>query len=210
MDCENCVDLSEQEKEIIGDKIPYQEFKFVNNTLDSLDINMLKKIYSKNTTILLFSNGYASGILIKKVINLLKTNDIIFLGGDDWGSFKDWNVGKLHVIYPYKIFHIISWSLDSDEIGVVKFKNEYLDEYGYYPDNVSLAAYQSVMSIINSFLDYGYCGENKKNIVLNSFLKAKKLNENWFRPYKFYIYSVSEKNEKFIMAIDYSQIKELE
>ncbi|MDR3490979.1 MAG: hypothetical protein P4M12_02910 [Gammaproteobacteria bacterium] len=191
-DCKNCVDISHELSSIYHNNYPKNNFNenfFLQKSVKELDIEKTLNGYKKDDVIFLPNTSYASTILMVRITNYL-ARPMFFLGADDWGSWRNSEVGKLKANYPYYGIRVTSWSLDSD----YKLKEEFLKNFkklhhGMPEDAVSMLAYATIGSIVSALNKYPEpMVSDIKTEILNSYMHALKNDKNWFRQseYKFY------------------------
>ncbi len=191
-DCKNCVDISHELNGIYHKRSPgisFIENFFLQGSVKDLNIEKTLNGYKKDDVIFLPNTSYASTILMVRITNYL-ARPMIFFGADDWGSWRNSEVGKLKADYPYYGVRVTAWSLDSS----YKLKDEFFKNFKKLHhqmpvDAVSMLAYATVGSIIAALNQYpDAVVTDIKTEILNSYMSALKMDKNWYRQseYKFY------------------------
>lgn len=194
-DCKNCVSISEKLNIMYGNEVATSYF--LEKSAENTSLDKLLKGYLPNTPIILLCTGYSAGIMMARIPDMLKQNNTVFIGGDDWGSWKAWDTGKVKSHYSYLGYHITPWSLDSEDKDVINFKKSFIKKYHFEPDNIAFVTYSTVISVAKALVQYPSEENNSDKMILNSYQSALNNNKNWFRPNKFSIYKVTEKGEIF-------------
>lgn len=204
--CKNCVDYGETFKNLLKErskKISIQETRFADGTEETVDIKTLTAGYKKGNLILMPNTSYASGVLIPKISDLLAVNDLVFLGGDDWGAWKSGYVGKVKSKYSYTAYRIGPWALEDKSSDVTKFKREFKRRKNKEAsDTISYISYRTLMSVIESVKKSDLeKSQDLKITILSSFQAAKKKKENWFRNPSYAIYKLNQDGEIYAGSI---------
>lgn len=196
-DCKGCVDLSEK---IAAENNNNKNIKinfFLGKESESIDIEKTMIGYDKKSPIILAALGNSAGVLMARIANKFEIKNITFIGGDQWGGWKVWDVGKIKSRYEYQGFRISPWSTCIKNGAVDEFNQLYVMTYKEIPDNISYVGYQVINSIVDAIRLYPVEGKSSKEKALKSYQLALKNNPEWFRPSIFGVYHLDQKEEKF-------------
>lgn len=204
--CKNCVDYGETFKKLFTESSKgrsVQEVRFADGTEETLDLKALLSGYQKGNIFLLPDTSYASGVLIPKISDLLATNGLVFLGGDDWGAWKSGYVGKVKSKYSYTAYRMGPWSLEDKSGEVTNFKKEFKKIKGVdTSDPISYISFRAVMSAVEATKKSELQkSKSVKNAILSDFKAANKKNSYWFRNPSYGIYKITQDGESFVGSI---------
>jgi hypothetical protein len=208
-DCKSCTDFSEIfERYVLNGQGVLPGTTFTQDQVESISMEALLKNYRLGDLILLPNTSYASGILMARITENLKSKSVIFLGSDDWGSWTAGYVGKVHSSYPYQGYRVIPWSLDIHNPSLDGFKRSFIAAIKTpVPDEITFVAYQVLMSAIAALEKFGNSKPITAASVLETYLKALKYDPNWFRPKVYAVYKRSQNGESFFGTVNNSNGK---
>lgn len=192
-DCKSCSDVSEEFIKIwFKNKRskPYQQY-YVSQQAAILKMEDVIKNNNGRKIIIIPNNAHDSAVLMARISQFSK-KETIFIGGDGWGSWKDTEVGKLGNLVNYSAYHIVPWGLEICTEDVKKFKERYKEKFKKEPDNkLSYVAYQTAMSIILSYVQYGRpLKEDAKSNLLQGYKLALIKNKYWNNPVDYLVYKI--------------------
>ncbi len=202
-DCKNCVDFVDnfiQEAKTTRLKISQIEKSYMENEVETLEISKLLKGVAKDAVFLIPNRSYTSGVLMGRIANEKKQNDIVFLGGDGWGDWSSGYTGKFRSQFKYKGYRLAPWSLDVNDESVRQFHKEFRKVNGTEPTGtISYISYRTVMTAIQPTLE-----AKEKNFdnetILQNFLSTVKINRNYGRPKSFGVYELNQEGEELIQT----------
>jgi len=192
-DCKSCKDVSEEFIKIwLKNKHvkPYQQY-YLSQQASTLKMGDTIKNNNGRKIIIIPNNAHDSAVLMAR-ISQLSSNETIFIGGDGWGSWKDTEVGKLGNLVNYSAYHIVPWGLEACTKDVKNFKESYEKKFNEKPKNkLSYIVYQTTMSIISSYVQYGSTlnGTTKDNLLQGYKLSLTK-NKYWHNPVDYLVYKI--------------------
>lgn len=174
---------------------------FIGNNVETTNIQALIKDWKQSYIIFTPNISYVSGILITRIANQLLKKNLIFLGGDEWGSHEVGYIGKLKTAYPYLAYHLENWYPECEKENYSLFQKKYFSIYHKLPcDPISYTSFHTLYSIISLIKPNAL--DNRKNFrayLLNKFLEAKNKNGNIFRQNCFAIYYWNHKLDNDIL-----------
>lgn len=203
-DCKSCNDVSEEFIKIwLKNKHPkpYQQY-YISQQASTLKVGDAIKNNNGRKIIIIPNNAHDSAVLIAR-ISQFSTKETIFIGGDGWGSWKDTEVGKLGNLVNYSAYHIVPWGLEVCTKNAKKFKESYEQKFKEKPKNkLSYIVYQTAMSIISSYVQYG---RTLKGITKDNLLQGYKLaltkNKYWHNPVNYLVYKIhSNQNATYALV----------
>lgn len=202
-DCKSCNDVSEEFIKIwLKNKHskPYQQY-YLSQQGATLKIADVIRNNNGRKIIIIPNNAHDSAVLIAR-ISQFSSKETIFIGGDGWGSWKDTEVGKLGNLINYSAYHIVPWGFEACTEDVKKFKERYEKKFKKQPDNkLSYIAYQTAMSIILSYTQYGRSLKgNTKDNLLQGYKLALTKNKYWHNPIDYLVYNIHS-NQNVIYAL---------
>lgn len=194
-DCKNCVDMSDNFKhyyEKINPKSKIHYNYFFQLEKDNIDIKKLLQDYNNEPLIFLPDNSAISSILMPMIVNELK-EPRVFIGGDDWGSWKNTQIGKIQADFPYEGLRFTPWSFENKTKKMEKFLREYHTYYNREPeDEASYMGYNAAMSFLLALKKYeSSISGSMKEKILASYQLALLHDKNWFRQKSYAVYKVS-------------------
>jgi len=205
-DCKNCVDFTKTFTDIYtkttGKPSP-KLVTFLGENVEKIPSSELLKGYKPGQAILLPNTSYASGVLMSRIANhLKKSEELVFLGGDGWGSWTAGYVGKLKSSYPYKGIRMSPWSIEAKTPEYMAFEKEFRKHKKKSPeDNISYISYQTLLSAVEAYKQYANREKPPREAFIDAFLKARKQVQHWFRPTQYGVYALNQKGEKFMGTI---------
>jgi hypothetical protein len=206
-DCKNCVDYATTFEKLLRDhksKVTVSEAKLLGSEVDKVDLNTLLKDYHPGDIFLMPNTSSVSGVLMGRISNHLKTNNLVFLGGDEWGSWKAGYVGKLRSPYTYRGLRISPWAMEAATPEIKRFKGLFAKYFpAEEPDTISYISFYTM----NTVLDRMANGSKKlppKGRILESFKKARSKNKNIYRPKTFSIFELTQDGESLSSSISIS------
>ncbi len=204
VDCISCLNIGQDFTKYYTKLHPKANLinkNFFSNDVETIDIDSLVYGYKNDDLIVIPNTSYVSAILIARITNYLKMNNITFIGGDQWGSPKVSYVGKVKTIYPYNAYRIIPWSVDEKSHSMAVFKQYYWELYKQYLDNTSAyLSYKTVMTAI-SVLPKDYIQPNLRSQLLDNFIIRIKANPHTFHSKIYYVNKVENSQENIIKKI---------
>lgn len=201
-DCKSCNDVSDEFIKIwLKSKKtkPYQQ-RYISQQAATMELGDAIKNNDGRKIIILPNNAHDSAVLMAR-ISQLSSKETIFIGGDGWGSWKDTEVGKLGSLENYSAYHIVPWGLEVCTKEVRKFKERYEQKFKEEPKNkLSYIVYQTAMSIISSYDQYGRAlkGGMQDN-VFQGYKLALAKNKYWYKPVDYLVYKIHS-NQNFTYA----------
>ena len=192
-DCKNCSDVSEEFIKIWFENKnvkPYQQH-YISQQTATLKLGGAIKNNNGKKIIIIPNNAHDSAVLMAR-ISQLSSQETIFVGGDGWGSWEDTEVGKLGNLVNYTSYHIVPWGLEACNKDVTKFKQDFEKQFKYKPKNkLSYIIYQTAMSIVSSYVQYGSSlkGSTKDNL-LQGYKLAKIKNKYWHNSLDYLVYKI--------------------
>ena len=205
-DCKSCSQVSEaiiNDYSKVNPRVKISQYSMLQQQANSIDIKKVVGDFNfKNGIVLLPDMSWFSSIMMFRITNYAQM-PVIFIGGDDWGSWNDGVAGKLKANYYYQAFRITPWSPDSDLPQSVKFRQLYNEKYHQEPDNISYVAYSVLSSVIAALnKNPSICGDiYTQSCILISYQKALNADPNWFRSTNYYVYKVDITGEKYLGPI---------
>lgn len=191
VDCKSCFDVTNaliENFSMKGNKNVYVE-NFVSGQGYSINLN---DIDNKKSIIILPDNAHDTAVIMARLSNM-QGGDVIFIGGDGWGSWEDTEVGKLGNLKGYTAYHVTPWGLEQSSKNIKHFKKRYFDLFKMEPKNkLSLIVNQAILSVIDSYLIYGgrYVGTTKEKI-LYSYHYALNKNKFWYKSTNYMVYRIN-------------------
>lgn len=202
--CKACGDLRNSlNKYLKLNHYSTQTIDFIDDNIINHQLNYLKIFnnYKDGDIIILNTTGYSAGILISEISNSIKRNNIRYLGGDGWGTFKDWDVAKIKTPYTYRAYRVTPKSININDPEVNNFSILYKKKFDEYPDAISYIAFNALNSVTDALAKYNCSIIIARDNILCSYRKAITLNLQWHRPVIHEVYEVKKSNESFIMDI---------
>ncbi len=192
-DCKSCNDVSEEFIKIWRknkNAKPYQQH-YISQQAATLKIGDAIKNNNGSKIIIIPNNAHDSAVLMAR-ISQLSNQETIFIGGDGWGSWEDTEVGKLGGLVNYSAYHIVPWGLEACTKDVKKFKERYEHKFKDQPQNkLSYIVYQTGMSIISSYIQYGSSFKGTtKNKLLQGYQLAITKNKYWHTSLDYLVYKI--------------------
>ncbi|MBA2651857.1 MAG: hypothetical protein H0U73_06295 [Tatlockia sp.] len=192
-DCKSCNDVSEEFIKIWlknKNEKPYQQH-YISQQAATLKIDNAIKNNNGKKIIIIPNNAHDSAVLMAR-ISQFSNQETIFIGGDGWGSWEDTEVGKLGNLVNYSAYHIVPWGLEACNKDVKEFKQSYEQQFKDQPKNkLSYIIYQTVMSIISSYAQYGISlkGTTRENL-LQGYRLAITQNKYWHHSLDYLVYKI--------------------
>lgn len=194
-DCKNCVDVGDNFKQYYDEihpenKITYNYFFQLEE--GNINVKKILKGYKNQPIIFIPDNSAISSVLMPIIVNQVH-NRRLFIGGDDWGTWKNTQIGKIQANYPYQGLRFTPWSFDYK----TKKVKDFFDAYKKYfhtdpPDEASYVGYNAEMSFIIALHKYESLVKGTiKEKILNAYQLALEQDSNWFRSPYYFVYSVS-------------------
>lgn len=150
-DCKNCIDISDDFKRYYDrnhNNAPVKYAYFYKLNDQTINVQKILTEYKNGQIIFLPNDAYTSSILMPSIVNYLNKS-VLFIGGDDWGSWNDTQVGKIHADYPYSGIRFTPWSLDIKTRKIEHFNNYYFKIFKKLPEDVvNYMSYNSLMSVL--------------------------------------------------------------
>ncbi len=205
-DCESCSQIAKsisKKYPTVNPKVKTLEYSILQSQANQIDVgSVLRDFDFKNGIVILPDMAWLSSIMMFRITNYAKM-PVIFLGGDNWGGWKDGIVGKLAANYEYLAFRITPWSPDSTDPQTLKFKKAYLNKYHQEPDNISYIAYSTLSSVTAAIRKSpkNCVDRYSPSCVLEAYQNALNADENFFRSKTYYLYSVKTSGEKYLGPI---------
>jgi hypothetical protein len=210
IDCKSCNDVNKLTIQAYNKYHPDTKViskYFIGDEAESLDISKLMNGYQKGQIILLSNRSVSSGILMMRITNYLKQKNTIFIGGDNWGSWKSGAPGRFKAFEDYIGFRVVPWSLDIDDKIFNQFKTFYIIQYHQLPpDHITYIIFTTILSIVEALQEYDV--DHQKNMqerILKSYQKALTKDANWFRPKVYSIYKVGMQGEQYVGVVSTQQ-----
>lgn len=204
MDCNSCININRnmiEKYQKIYPSAHITEKKIISDSVEKINIRNLVNEYQNGDIIFLPGTSYASGVLITRIVNMIK-KPVIFVGGDGWGSWSVSYVGKLHVNFPYTAYRIAPRFIEINSNKYKEFKEIYLKTISKKipEDAITYITYSTIMSVIHSVVDI------KNNTITPTFIFEKysnKLKENlfYFKPASYDVYIINNNSERFLKTI---------
>lgn len=205
--CKNCMDLGKDFSEVYNKNHPDSRLlinTFVQDDVEIAEVKQLLKGYRDGQLIFLPDTAYSSAVLMARITNYLG-KQTVFIGGDDWGSWENTEVGKLHANFPYYGLRFTPASLDIDSQNIAQFKLLYRNFYHCDPKgDAALLGFNTIISIVMALERYAadFSSEAISFQILKSYQAALKENPNWFRLEKYAVYKVQPEKEEYIGSVD--------
>ncbi len=124
------------------------------------------------------------------------------MGGDSWGTYKDWDVAKIGTMYPYRALRITPKVVNINSKVVKKFNIAYLKQYKESPDAISYVTYNTLQSITDAMLGYNCHYIKIDDNILCSYKLAILKNVQWYRPIIHEVYEMTKHKDVFITDIE--------
>lgn len=189
------VDFAKQLENNLGRSIPGTQY--LRNDVEKIGIEKLLNGYKKGSLIVLPNSSYASGVLMGRISDFLKKRDIVFLGGDSWGSWKASYTGKVKSKFNYIGYRMSPWTLEGKSKDILVFKKDFQKKFKKEPTGtISYIAYQTLNSITDVLKNKkgGYDREG----ILKSYQKTLNKNPNWYRPVEYAVFKLNQNGEEFV------------
>ena len=203
IECKSCVTIKEQlEKKFTQDTNKLINIDFINKQISKNNIN-LSWIPKQTTSTIFILNcrGREAGILMPSIGDYLSRSNMVYIGGDGWGSSQVWSVAKINGQYTYNAYKIAYDFKKIKNITANQFVNDFNNEFSYVPDNISYLSYNALDSITEAINKYN-CGISDVKInTLCSYQKAIKVNPQFHRPQIYNVYKMNPSNEQFMGEI---------
>lgn len=205
INCKACIDFADAlKKQMNLLHIVNSDVDFIDSNLNLKQINytnMFKNYKESSDLVVLNSTGYGAGVLMANISNTVKV-PVTYIGGDSWGTYKDWDIAKINTVYSYRALRVTPEVMSLRNKNVRDFYKRYTRQYHEEPDAISYVVYNTLWSVTDSILKYN-CGivENPSNLLC-SYEKAVKQNPQWHRPITHEVYQITKKNESFIQIIN--------
>jgi hypothetical protein len=199
-DCKSCNDVGRILANIKPGRSKVKYYLKENATNENIT-NLLDG-YKEGDIIVLPNTAHSSAVLMVRITNYLK-KDMIFLGGDGWGSWGDTEVGKIKANYPYEAYHITPWALEIKTSNMDNFKKKYQDVFHKPIENkLSFIVYQTVTAFIDAYVKYhNECRiNNLRETLLCSYDKALDKNKNWYKSNQYVVFKIKE-NKNLIFSV---------
>jgi hypothetical protein len=198
VDCISCSEISDRflqsySKLNPNTKIVQQKFLAVN--VEDIDISKVLKSYESGDLIITPNISYASAIVINDSINFLAKNNIIFIGGDQWGPAEVSYVGKISSPYTFEAYRIVPWSINESSLYGEEFRNAYKEIFHKPPSLISFITFKTIMQNLK-YIDLNQ--DSQKKAILNNF---KKSTNDIKRNNVYSVYKVSKNKEELIGSI---------
>lgn len=204
IDCINCKDFASQFVEgakAIG--IPVRNTEpatYLSSATETFDLDSQMQSYQKGDIILLPNNSYSSGVLMGRLAEKLKTNDLIFLGSDGWGDWAVGYAGKFKSPYSYSGFRTVPWSIKKQDPSTLDFARRYRAQYSAEPtSNISLIMFSMLSSVTDVVLGAkAQSTDISRATILAAFRNIHKHSPDFGRPDTYAILKVSQSGEEYI------------
>lgn len=198
VDCISCVEISNiflTSYNTLEPNTKINNYKFLADHVEEIDANKFLVDYESGDLIFTPNISYSSSVVISKATNFLARNNVIIIGGDQWGPADVSYVGKIKTPYDFQAYKIIPWSINEQSIYGKLFRDTYIDTFNKNPSSlISLITFETVMKIIE-FADPKQ--KNQRKAILKNFVVTKKMVRN----NTYSVYRVSKDNETLIDSI---------
>ena len=170
---------------------------FTSDNVENIDISTILLGYEKDYIIFSPNISYVSGVLIARLLNSIKSNNVVFIGSDGWGSHDIVYVGKINAKYEFTAYYIQNWSIDIKTKEISKFDEDYERLFGEKTSyNVAYASYSTlnrILSLVN--IKESRLLHNKNQYILNKFLLSIKNKKNLFKQKNYVIYKLGKEKD---------------
>ena len=200
-DCKNCMDISNNFAYYYNSThtLPMIRKFYAGEKIDQSDIARLMADYQKGDIIFLPNTAYTSALLMAQITNYIK-HKVLFLGGDDWGAWKDTETGKIKAKYAYEALHFtpVSINFRQSEYYTCSMQKATVSSNVYYT-----LAYNTLSSVLQAL---GRFNSNTQEMslrarILYSYQSAIKTCNHWYRPKRYFIYKIAHEKETFLTSI---------
>lgn len=203
-DCENCRDFAatfvadSKNKGLVIRNDTAAEY--LSTSVETVKVDKLLENYVRGDLILLPNSSYSSGVLMGKIAEHLRQNNLVFLGGDGWGDWAVGYAGKFKSPYSYEAFRIVPWSLKKTDKATTDFHSLFMKHNGTDPHSaISFVTYSTTKMIANLALSgLKQNGKVNRETLLKEFIAARKLQGDFARPDSLAIMKISQDGEDFV------------
>ena len=180
-----------------------EQISFINDDImnKQLDYKKLLKEYSKNDIIMLNTTGYHDELLISEISNSLQKNNVLYVVGDGWDMYNNWDIDNIKTNYTFNIFRVTPKVINPNSQLVKKFSKQYIQLYNNTPNAISFATFNTLNSVSDALKNYNCNLKNIKANILCSYQSAIKKNPGWHRPILHEVYEIKKGNEYFVTDI---------
>lgn len=204
LDCINCKDFAMQFTRIavergISVRNP-EPSTYISSATETFDLDSQLKAYQAGDLILLPNNSYTSGVLMGRLAEKLKTNDLNFLGSDGWGDWTVGYAGKFKSPFSYNGYRVVPWSIKKKDSETLAFSRDFRAQFNEDPgSNISLIMYSLFKSLTK--VASGFDRPSKvatRERLLQSFRRLRERDSNFGRPASYAVLKVSQAGEEYI------------
>jgi hypothetical protein len=202
--CTFCVDFA---KIIVAEfkkkNIKINQIEFIDDNLTNkqLDYKTLLKNHHENDIIILNTSGYQDELLISGISNNIKKSKIMYIVGDAWDMYNNWDTDNVKTNYTFNVVRITPKILHEDPATLQKFTKQYFKLYNKTPSAIAFATFNTLNSVSDVLKTYNCHLKNNKANILCSYQTAIKKNPQWHRPNIHEIYKIKIANGYFIIEI---------
>lgn len=199
-DCKSCSDISDSlinQYSIQNNKSLIVKNTYISDEASTIEIRKLMNGYQPGDVIVIPSSSYSAGILIPRIINYLKQPNLIFIGGDSWGTWVVDHVSKVQADFPFRAYRVIN-STDDKNNNYAQFYKYYVKKYGdnNYPDDITFLSYNTVTSVLNLIGEYPINSDRKE--ILDLYENQVKHDDFYFKNKNYVVYKVEKNGEKIV------------
>jgi hypothetical protein len=204
LECKACTDfINSLYRDSSKVKIKTIRVDFINSNLVLNQINyknILRNYAPSSDIVILNCTGYGAGVLMGNISNIIKKY-VTYIGGDSWGTYKDWSVAKIDTPYPYRALRITPMVVDLNSLSVKYFIKLYKKQYQESPDTIAYVMYNTLVSVTHALQKYNCHLIKNSDDVLCSYRSAILKNPRWHRPVVHEVYQITKTKELFITGI---------
>jgi hypothetical protein len=205
VDCSNCQDFADQFSKAAATRNVVirnpEPSTYLSTAADSFDLSTELRTYQRGDVILLPNNSYSSGVVMGRLAEHLKLNDLVFLGGDGWGDWTVGYAGKFKSSFSYEGFRVVPWSIKKQDHPTTEFIKEHKIHLSEEPrSNISLIMYQLARTLTDAAISARDSTKEAPNraSILSAFLKMKNKDPNFARPKNYAILKISQTGEDYV------------
>lgn len=200
--CKSCVEVADQLSLQLGITNPNIHVKkkfFISEQVESLDIKQMLSNFNANDIFILPNTSYSSGVLIARIVDFLKIPNLVFIGGDGWGSWPVDYVGKVKTMVSYNAFRITPRIINPESIDYLSFKKRYVNTFHKEPpeDVICYQAYKTLMSVVRAYQMHPSENTIMKDKLISAYKSTIKNKPYLFVSTEYNIYKLNTDGETF-------------
>jgi hypothetical protein len=199
-ECKSCSDFSNIFKKIYK-KMVFEK-SLLKESIENIRPSELANGIGNSDLILLSATDYVSSVLLNKLTAFDPKVKRIFLGTDEWGSFKSSYVGKIHSTGDFAAYRVDPMLIDEKSEDLKLFKNLIKEMGNVETDEISTVSFLAAKIIIDSYQVNKASNETNSHKILNGFLKKRSKYYSIIKKSKYIVYKRDGKNETIYSIIN--------